>query len=209
MIRKDVLCEFDASSLKALAGDGPGEWTATLSAPTIDRDREVIAPHAFALHPRGLPARIPIHVDHDMTTRGLVASAEPFYDDSGTLRARGVFASTEKAQDVRRLITEGHLKTMSVGFMDPFYDLSGGVPVIQQAELLEASFVSVPSNREALIDSIKAAKSQDPAEGSGSSTADAAAAASAAAASAADEITQGRKSALAALIDYARGGMTP
>lgn len=144
--------ELDAST-KAASADGPGEWSAVLSAPVLDRDNEVIAGKAFAAD-RPLPAIIPIHVDHDMSVRGLVGSARPYYDGD-ILKASGTFASTPYAQTVRTMVLEGHLRTMSVGFMSPRVEMREGKRTVVSAELLEGSFVTVPSNRDALVDSAK------------------------------------------------------
>lgn len=142
------------------SADGAGSFEAVLSAPVLDRDGEVIDAKAFARAKTGLPDWIPIHIDHDMSVRGLVASARPFYDGD-TLKAAGTYASTPLAQTVRTMISEGHLRTMSVGFMDAKSELAAGVRHITSAELLEASFVTVPSNRDALITGSKRARLTD------------------------------------------------
>jgi hypothetical protein len=64
---------------------------------------------------------------------------------------------------------------MSVGFMAASREDRDGIPHITKAELLEASFVSVPSNREAAILAVKAATGTDvkkaiAAHGTGTST---------------------------------------
>lgn len=130
-----------------------GEWEAVISAPTLDRDGEVIAKGAF----NPLPKSIPIHLDHNMTTDGVVGIGRPYYAGD-ELRLKGTYASTPKAQIIRQLVAEGVIGAMSVGFMDAKRVVKDGVPTITKAELLEASFVTVPSNREALV---VAAKSFD------------------------------------------------
>lgn len=133
-------------------GEGNGEFEVILSAPTLDRDGEIIDKGAFD----PLPADIAIHVDHDMTTRGIVGRARPFYDGD-VLKASGFYASTPRAQEIRTLVREQVVRTMSVGFMSAERTDKDGVPHITSGELLEASFVSVPSNREALVLAAKAA----------------------------------------------------
>lgn len=59
---------------------------------------------------------------------------------------KGIFASTEFAQEVRKLYDEGIVKTVSVGFIP----LEKQGNVITKAELLELSFVPVPANPDAL-----------------------------------------------------------
>lgn len=137
---------FILAEVKAVkaAGTATGEWEAVLSAPTIDRDGEVIAKGAF----EPLPESIPVHAYHDFSDP--VGRGQPFYEDD-VLKARGGFASTGRAQEIRTLVEEGVIANMSVGFMAAERKEVDGVPTVTQAELLEASFVSVPSNREAAV----------------------------------------------------------
>ena len=134
--------------VKALADDDPhGEFEAVLSVPVIDRDGEVIVAGAFD----PLPAEIPIHKFHDFSSP--VATAVPFYDGE-ILKARGTFDPDPDSQAIRSKVGRS-IKYMSVGFMAPSREDRDGVPHITKAELLEASFVSVPSNREAAILAVK------------------------------------------------------
>lgn len=142
---------FAIAEVKALDDGSPyGSFEAVLSAPVEDRDNEIIDGKAFD----PLPASIPILADHDGQVRSLVARAEPFYDGD-QLKARGKFASHEFAQYVRSLLTEGILDTMSVGFMNPQRAMVAGKAHITKGELLESSFVVIPSNRDALVSTAK------------------------------------------------------
>jgi HK97 family phage prohead protease len=131
------------------AADGAaGTFEAILSMATLDRDGEVIDPHAFD----PLPPKITIDIDHGMSVRTVVASGEPRYDGD-VLMFTGSFASTPLAQEVRTLVTEGHVDKMSVAFMNAVRDED---PTdqrihIRRAELLNAAIVAIPSNREASI----------------------------------------------------------
>jgi HK97 family phage prohead protease len=138
--------EYVLAEVKAVEGKAMnGEFEAVISAPTLDRDGEVIDTRAF----EPLPASIPIHAFHDF--HDPVGRAAPYYDASGVLRARGTYASTPRAQEIRTLVAEGVIGHMSVGFMGATRDEKDGQVHITGAELLEASFVSVPSNREAAL----------------------------------------------------------
>lgn len=124
-----------------------GEWEAILSAPTTDRDGEIIDPKAF----EPLPERIPIDIDHDMRVSSTIGSGVPFYDGD-VLKMRGTFSSIPRAQEVRTLVTEGHIAKMSVTFMDAKREEDDdGQTHIRRAELLNAAFVPIPSNREASV----------------------------------------------------------
>lgn len=137
-----VLAEVKA--VKDAKGAATGEWEAVLSVPTLDRDGEVIAKGAF----EPLPETIPIHAYHDFADP--VGRGEPFYEGE-ELKARGGYASTSRAQEIRTLVEEGVIANMSVGFMAAEREEKDGIPTVTRAELLEASFVSVPSNREAAV----------------------------------------------------------
>lgn len=141
--------------IKAVSEDERGTFEAILSAPTVDRDGEVI--DALAFDP--LPDHLPIDIDHGMSVRSTVASGEPFYEGD-ILKFRGSFASTALGQEVRTLVLEGHVRKMSVAFMGAVREVDDrdGRMHIRSAELLNAAIVAIPSNREA---SILAAKSAD------------------------------------------------
>lgn len=130
------------------SGDPNGEFEAILSVPTVDRDGEVIDANAFA----PLPDSIPIHAFHDFSSP--VAVANPYYEGD-VLMARGVFDPDAAAQTIRAKVGRS-IGFMSVGFMGTTRGDVDGVPHITKAELLEASFVSVPSNRQAAILAVKA-----------------------------------------------------
>jgi hypothetical protein len=134
--------------VKALDGSDPnGEFEAILSVPTVDRDGEVIDGRAF----EPLPAEIPIHKFHDFSSP--VATATPFYEGD-VLKARGVFDPDPESQAIRAKVGRS-IRYMSVGFMGATRSDEDGIPHITKGELLEASFVSVPSNREAAILAVK------------------------------------------------------
>lgn len=140
MHKQFVLAEVKTVDSEAKSG----EFEAILSAPTTDRDGEVIDAKAF----EPLPDSIPIHAYHDFSDP--VGRAAPYYDGD-VLKARGTFASTPRAQEIRTLVTEGVIASMSVGFMSAARTEAEGTPHIVTAELLEGSFVSVPSNRQAAV----------------------------------------------------------
>lgn len=136
------------AEVKAAESESPnGEFEVVLSAETVDRDGEVIDAGAF----EPLPETIPFHAFHDFNDP--IGRAAPYYDQ-GVLKARGYFASTPRAQEIRTLVTEGVIGHTSVGFMAAVRRDDGekdSVPHVVSGELLEASFVSIPSNREATV----------------------------------------------------------
>lgn len=125
-----------------------GTFEAIMSAPTLDRDGEVVDALAFA----PLPAKITVDIDHDMSVRSVVGSGQPFYDESGVLKIKGQFASTPLAQEVRTLVKEGHVDRMSVTFRAAQRGIGeDGIQHVTKGELLNVAFVVIPSNREAAV----------------------------------------------------------
>lgn len=132
------------AEVKAVEDDSPtGAFEAILSTKSVDRDGESILPGAF----EPLPARIPLYHQHDWLEKALpVGSGEPFYDGD-VLKIKGSYASTARGQEMRALVTEGHVPSMSVGFISA--KKSRGV--IRKAELIEGSFTGVPVNTTAAV----------------------------------------------------------
>ena len=130
-----------------------GEFDLILSASTEDRDGEVIQSRAF----EPLPDHLSMDIDHGMSVATTVGSGTPSYDDQGNLRVRGSYASTPLGQQVRTLVTEGHVRTASVAFITKTTTKSeAGKKTITKAELLNGAFTPVPSNRDAVVLSSKA-----------------------------------------------------
>lgn len=126
------------------AASPTGSFTAVASAPTIDRDGEVLDAGCF----EPLPASIPVHAFHDF--KDPVGRARPFYQGT-ELMVEGTFATTDRAQEIRALVLDKTIGHVSVGFLTINATDVQGTRHITQAELLEVSLVSIPSNREAAV----------------------------------------------------------
>lgn len=136
---------FAVAEVRAAESENPnGEFEVILSAETLDRDGEVIDAKAF----EPLPDSIPFHAFHDF--HDPIGRAAPYYEGN-VLKARGTFASTARAQEIRTLVAEGVIGHTSVGFMAATRKDTEDAPHVTSGELLEGSFVSVPSNREAAV----------------------------------------------------------
>ncbi len=127
-----------------------GGFVAVASTPTLDRDGEVVAAGCFA----PLPASVPVHLDHVMTTAGLIGRAVPTYVGE-KLYVDAYFASTPDAQLARQKIADGVLDTVSVAFRAGRRELLRGVPTVTVAELLAVDVVTIPANRDARILSVR------------------------------------------------------
>lgn len=138
---------FLSAEVKAVDSSNPnGEFEVILSAPTLDRDGEVIDARAF----EPLPDHITFDIDHGMSVSTTVGSGVPSYDGD-LLKVNGTWASIPLGQTVRTLVDEGHIRTTSVAFMGAKREVKDGVAHIVKGELLNGAFVAVPSNRQALV----------------------------------------------------------
>lgn len=146
---------FAVAEVKSATSDNPnGEFTVVMSTDAVDRDGESIVKGAFD----PLPESIPVHAFHDFSDP--IGRAVPRYDEEGRLIGDGYFASTARAQEMRQLVADGVVGHSSVGFMAAERKGEGESPEIHSAELLEVSFVSVPSNREAAVLLVKDASAK-------------------------------------------------
>jgi len=142
-------------AVKAVESASEYDGTFVLSTETIDRDGDVIKVDGWKL---GNFKKNPIALwQHDH--RNPVGNWENIRVETDRLVADLKLANTNLANMTRQLIQDGVLKAVSVGFMPvkermkPIEDENGDFKgwLIQAAELLEASLVSVPANQDALL----------------------------------------------------------
>jgi len=160
MHEKKMFALGEVKSVEDADGDPNGEFDVILSAPTRDRDGEVIEERVF----EPLPDHITFDIDHGMSTATTVGSGKPEYLPDGRLRVKGTYSSIPRAQEVRTLVREGHIRTTSVAFMGAVREQKDGVPHIVKAELLNGAFVPIPSNRESIVLSAKSYEAKAHAE---------------------------------------------
>lgn len=132
--------------------DFPGSFEVVLSTGTKDRDGEEVL-HTEWKQP--LPDHITFDMDHKMSVEGTVGSGQPSIDGQGRLIVKGTYSSLDRAQEVRTLVKEGHIRTTSVAFARSKTVKDGTTQV--QRELLNGAFVAIPANTEAVVLSSKAA----------------------------------------------------
>ncbi len=87
--------------------------------------------------------------NHNYTIENIVGKATRVYLEEGNVIVEGVFAESPAGVLAKSLYDGGFLKTVSVGFIPKERDKTD-YRIITQAELLELSFVPVPSNPSAL-----------------------------------------------------------
>jgi hypothetical protein len=147
IIRKDATITPTGSD-----DDFPGTFEVILSAPTLDRDGDILGSDEWKMP---LPDKITFDSDHGMSVATTVGSGVPSLNDAGELVVAGTYSSLPRAQEVRTLVNEGHINTTSVAFMSLPKAHKDAKP---QRELLNGAFVAIPSNREALVLSSKGMK---------------------------------------------------
>lgn len=127
----------------------PGEFRVILSTEDIDRDGDTLLVEEWKMP---LPEHITFDVDHGMTVATTVGSGTPTIIESGgkkQLVVEGTYSSLPRAQDVRTLVNEKHIRTTSVAFRTIRTGKGSGAKV--QRELLNGAFVAVPANTEATV----------------------------------------------------------
>jgi hypothetical protein len=140
------LKQFAVKNVDTSDDDPNGSFEVILSAPTEDRDNETIDAKAF----NPLPDHITFDTDHGMSTATTVGSGTPYYEGD-LLKVKGTYSSIPRAQEVRTLVKEGHIRTVSVAFMNAKSQVKDGKKHLVKAELLNGSFVPIPSNRDSLV----------------------------------------------------------
>lgn len=130
------------ANTKAASDSDTGTFEVVITTENLDRYQEVIKLDGWELeHFRNNPVVLWGH-NHNQPV-GVATSIEI---TDGRMVARGKFAPTAFAQEIRALYDAGIIKATSVGFIEK--EREGNL--ITKAELLEFSFVSVPANPYAL-----------------------------------------------------------
>lgn len=149
----DVITKSVEAAVEPVESENPnGEFLAILTNETLDRDDENLWADEWK---QPLPARIHIDGDHGRNIDKTVGSAVPCLEGNRMI-GKGTYAGTPYAQMVRQLVNEGHINSLSVTYTET-KNQKDGKP---QRELLNAAFVAIPANPEAVVLSSKSAKSE-------------------------------------------------
>lgn len=147
----DVSTKSVEAAVKPVESEHPnGEFEVILSTETLDRDDENLWADEWK---QPLPARIHIDGDHGRTLEKTVGSAVPCIEGNRMI-GKGTYAGTEYAQMVRQLVNEGHINSVSVTYAERKNQKDNSI----QRELLNAAFVAIPANPEAVVLASKSAK---------------------------------------------------
>jgi hypothetical protein len=124
-----------------------GGFIAVASDESLDRDGERLYKSEWMTP---LPDRITVDVDHGMSVGTTVGSAHPYFVGD-QLMIDASFSSLERAQEVRTLVNEKHITTVSVAALVDRSKKSG----TPRRELLNVGIVAIPANRNAVITDVK------------------------------------------------------
>lgn len=136
--------------------DYPGSFEVILSTSAKDRDGDELDAKDWE---QPLPDHITFDMDHGMSVEKTVGSGVPTIED-GKLIVRGTYSSLPRAQEVRTLVKEGHIRTTSVAFITKTVTKGSGGEKVKVRELLNGAFVAIPSNREAVVLSAKSVEAK-------------------------------------------------
>lgn len=151
VIRKDAIAAIEPGEDDETAPNG--SFHIILSDATKDRDGESLHPTEWETP---LPDHITMDADHGMSVATTVGSGTPRIEDDGKMHVRGTYSSIPRAQEVRTLVKEGHIRTTSVAFLRKTGTDAKGAKKVSR-ELLNGAFVAVPANPNALVLDSKAA----------------------------------------------------
>lgn len=140
--------------------EGQEVYTALASTGSEDRDGEIIEPSAFTNLNDYLTKNPVIFYDHawatwdapQESTMPIGKAVSGSIDPEKGLSLSWQFSGLPFAQNVKKLVDEGILNSVSVGFIPKKWDVDDeGRRVYSEVELLELSVVNIPSNRDAAI----------------------------------------------------------
>jgi hypothetical protein len=120
-----------------------GGFVAVASDESLDRDGERLYLDEWVTP---LPDRITVDVDHGMSVATTIGSAHPYFEGK-KLMVDAAFSSLERAQQVRTLVVEGHISTVSIAALVDRSQKSG----TPRRQLLNVGIVAIPANPNAVI----------------------------------------------------------
>lgn len=150
------------------AGRGSGELEGYASVfGNVDLGGDVVLPGAFRKTIsdwRRATQPLPLIADHDKTTVGVIGSIRDLAEDQVGLKFKAQFSSTQKAQDARTNILEGHLKGTSFTYL-PMKSRPGRigddqVRFLEEVRLFEITVTPFPMNLLAGVTAAKATESK-------------------------------------------------
>lgn len=121
---------------------GEGEFEVVATTSSVDRDGEILLVEGWDF--KNYMNNPIVLLGHDWQSLPIGAVTHIEQKD-GKIIMSGVFAGTPIGQEVRKLYDDGILRTVSVGCL--IKERNG--PVVTKMEMIELSFVAIPSNTDA------------------------------------------------------------
>lgn len=154
MERKHI--NFEIKSLNEETGEIEGYGSTFGGEP--DSHGDVIVKGAFAKSLTERPVRMLSNHNWD----NVVGKWDEIVEDEHGLRIKGRFANTPKGQEIRELVKMGAIDSFSIGYITKDFEVnSHGVYLLKEVDLYEVSIVTVPSNKNATVTSIKSLEIRD------------------------------------------------
>lgn len=98
--------------------------------------------------------------NHDPNT--VIGKFEEIREDEVGLFVKGKFSDTARGNEVRQLVLDGAIDSLSIGYQTKEYEYNKeGHRLLRKVDLWEISFVTFPANDQASIISAKAAAADD------------------------------------------------
>lgn len=135
------------NEFKAVEQDSSYSFKVVVTTEWVDRDWEIIKADWIEID--NYMKNPVVIIDHSYKIESIVWKTLKIYQENWKTIAEWIFAKTEKAELVRTLYNWGFIKTVSVWFI-PKERAKNDRNIITRWEMLEFSFVAVPSNPEAL-----------------------------------------------------------
>lgn len=149
-------------AVKAAGFAGFEGWASTTQ---LDRQGDVVLPEAFAASLDAFKANGPIfwnHAEvHDPLAKPIGRATDAVISEGG-LHIKARWASTNEAQEVRSLVMDGIVSTMSIGYNPISSTVKAGINYVDRLELMEVSIVAIPANPGAVITAAKRLASLSP-----------------------------------------------
>jgi uncharacterized protein len=111
---------------------------------------------------------LPLLMDHNTSINAVLGTIVEAYEDDKGLYIKAKLADTPRVNEVRDMLQQGHLNKMSIGFFiekQSFTEDNGReIRVIEKANLMEVSVVTIPANTRAEILAVKEVELETPVE---------------------------------------------
>ena len=155
MIFRGVAMDYKTLGFEVKKKGDSGEFEGFASTSDLDQGGDIVVKGAFAktLTERGSRVKMLWNHKSDMLPIGKFSMLE---ERDGGLYVKGKVADTTMGRDVKMLLADDAIDSMSIGFVpeDAEYN-DEGVRLIRELKLYEVSLVNFPMNEKAVVTQVK------------------------------------------------------